>query len=98
MYAGPAAADPDVTPLLTCGATGTLGWTGAGFRALRSRRAGLGRLRGLASGGFTVTAGSRSDEGAAAVWASAGDTVANRYAAAENAPQAALRNAHALAW
>jgi hypothetical protein len=25
MYAGPAAADPDVTPLLTCGATGTLG-------------------------------------------------------------------------
>ena len=25
MYAGPAAADPDVTPLLTCGATGILG-------------------------------------------------------------------------
>ena len=25
MYAGPAVADPDVTPLLTCGGTGALG-------------------------------------------------------------------------
>jgi hypothetical protein len=52
-------------------------------------------LGGLGSGEFTVTAGSWS-EGAAAVWASAGEAVANRYAAAgtaRTADEAAAENA-----
>jgi hypothetical protein len=90
MYAGPAVADPDVTPLLTCVGTGALGWTADGFRALLSRRGGLVRLRGLASGGFTVTAGSCPGAGVVTSCASAGDTMTNRDAAAENVRQAVL--------
>ena len=93
MYAGPAVADPDVTPLLTCDGTAALGWTADGFRAVRSRRDGLGRLRGLASGGVTVTAGSWSGHPTATLCASAGRTTTNSDAAAENAPRAAPRNA-----
>ena len=95
MYAGPAVAAPDVTPVLTCDGTGALGWTADGFRALRSRRDGLGRLRGLASGGVTVTAGSRSGAPTATLCATAGEATTHMDAAAENIPQAALRNARA---
>ena len=88
---------PDVTPLLTCGGAGTLGLTADGFRALLSLRGGLVRVRGRASGGFTVTAGSWADPAATAFCASAGDTMTNSDAVAENAAQTVLRNTHAPA-
>ena len=61
MYAGPAVADPDVTPLLDLRWNGHA-WLNRGldFAHFARGAAGLGRLRGLASGGFTVTAGSWS--------------------------------------
>jgi len=95
MYAGPAVADPDVTPLLTCDGTAALGCAADGFRALRSWRGGLVRLRSLVSGGFTITAGSWPPSAAVAPCASADVAMTNSDAAAENAPQTVLRNAHA---
>jgi len=53
----------------------------------------LVRLRGFGSGDSTVTGGSRSRATGATLCASAGGTKTNMDAAAENIPQAALRNA-----
>src|SRR5215218_5387371 len=57
-----------------------------------SRRGGLVGLRRHASGGSTVTAGSRPGV-AATLWASAGGVMTNSDAAARNIRQTALRNA-----
>src|SRR4051794_30123957 len=67
MYVGPAVADSDVTPLLTCGGIGALGWTADGFRAVLSRRGGLGRVRDRGSGGGSVTGGGLGAPGGAGV-------------------------------
>jgi hypothetical protein len=83
---------PDVTPPLIGGGTGAFGRTADGFRAARSRRGGLVRLRGLASGGFTVTAGSRPGVTAAPLWASADGAITISDAAAEKIRQTTLRN------
>jgi hypothetical protein len=50
-------------------------------------------LRGLVSGGFTVTAGSWPVIAAATFWASADGVMTISDAAAENIRQTALRNA-----
>ena len=85
--------DPDVTPALIGVGTGAFGWTADGFRTLRSRRGGLVRLRGGASGGYTVTAGSWSDMTATTPCASADGIMTTSDAAAENILRTTLCNA-----